>query len=72
MTMFNYRKAERHDVVRLQCLINSAYRGKNSQSWTSEYGIVDGDCIDTRQLYCLLTKKGFVLWIVENIGDGAL
>ncbi|RKG30896.1 N-acetyltransferase [Acinetobacter tianfuensis] len=65
--MFHYRKAELHDVAQLQDLINSAYRSQNSQSWTSECSMVDGDRIDALQLDCLLAKIDFELWVLEEI-----
>ncbi|RZG75033.1 GNAT family N-acetyltransferase [Acinetobacter sp. WCHAc060025] len=64
-----FRIAQISDIPNLVLLINSAYRQKDGNSWTSEAEIVSGDRINYQQLEQSLFQKNFKLFVAELEGN---
>ena len=63
-----FRIAQISDIPKLVELVNSAYRHKDGNSWTSEAEIVSGDRINYQQLEQSLFQKNFKLFVAELDG----
>ncbi|AYO54579.1 GNAT family N-acetyltransferase [Acinetobacter sp. WCHAc060033] len=63
-----FRIAQISDIPKLVELVNSAYRHKDGNSWTSEADIVSGDRINYQQLEQSLFQKNFKLFVAELDG----
>lgn len=64
-----FRIAQISDIPKLVELVNSAYRHKAGNSWTSEAEIVSGDRINYQQLEQSLFQKNFKLFVAELVGN---
>lgn len=64
-----FRIAQISDIPKLVELVNSAYRHKDGNSWTSEADIVSGDRINYQQLEQSLFQKNFKLFVAELEGN---
>ncbi len=64
--VLNYRLALINDIPQLIALINSAYRQKNENTWTTEADLVAGDRISQNQLEQLCENNNFYLLVAEH------
>lgn len=64
--LLNYRLALINDIPQLIELINSAYRQKNENTWTTEADLVAGERISQNQLEQLLENNNFYLLVAEH------
>jgi ribosomal protein S18 acetylase RimI-like enzyme len=63
---YQIRKATIADVIQLNKLVNSAYRGEISKKgWTTEADLLDGTRIDEAALTDLINKKGTTILCYE-------
>jgi ribosomal protein S18 acetylase RimI-like enzyme len=67
---FTIEKATLADVLALNKLVNSAYRGEVSkQGWTTEADLLDGTRIDEQALCELIEKKDTTLLLYKEAGE---